>query len=188
MKINNMIDCKNTYRELFKSMFVQIYERYKSQPITKDTIYHIRGELDDLLGYFGLSDVEWGIDLEDNTFKITPLKISDKIVFEWLFDQPYDISNDKEYLLCSAIKRLKPSTCHRGYKEEFHDIYDVELGWRHPDILHKFEGIVSKSPKDQGFFTSKGRFVNREEAEVIAKECGQVIKLIGGILTSEDLY
>ncbi len=99
-----------------------------------------------------------------------------------------DTSNDKEYLLCAAIKRLKPSTCHRGYKEEFHDIYDVELGWRHPDILHKFEGIVSKSPKDQGFFTSKGRFVNREEAEVIAKECGQVTQLIGGVLTSEDLY
>lgn len=94
----------------------------------------------------------------------------------------------KEFILCAAIRRIKPNECIRVYHKQYQDIYEVELGWRHPDILHKFSGIVSKNPQDQGFFTSKGRFVTREEAEVIAKEAGQVDKLIGGILTSEDLY
>nr|DAL31682.1 MAG TPA_asm: hypothetical protein [Caudoviricetes sp.] len=38
------------------------------------------------------------------------------------------------------------------------------------------------------FYTSKGRFVTREEGLEIARAAGQVDKIIGGVLTSEDLY
>lgn len=94
----------------------------------------------------------------------------------------------QEYLLCSAIKRVEPVNCIRVYHEPYHDIYKYELGWRHPDIIHKFGSKVSKSPNDQGFLTSKCRFVTREEGEIIARKAGQIDKIIGGHLTSEDLY
>lgn len=99
-----------------------------------------------------------------------------------------NIDNTKEYLLCAAIRRVKERECHRTYWEQYHDIYKIELGWRHPDILHRFEGEVSKLLKDQGFYTSKGRFVTREEGLEIAKQSGQVNDIIGNVLTSEDLY
>lgn len=41
----------------------------------------------------------------------------------------------------------------------------------------------------QGFLTSAGRFVDRKEGEVVARESGQLKgKLIGSVLTSEDLW
>lgn len=40
----------------------------------------------------------------------------------------------------------------------------------------------------QGFYTSFGRFVNREEALQIAKEAGQVEETLSNRLFSEDLY
>lgn len=98
------------------------------------------------------------------------------------------IDNEKEYILCAAILRKEPSDCPRVYWPQYHDIYKCELGWRHPDILHKFQGIVRKDPDAQGFFTSHGRFVTRKEGLEIAKVCGQVNETIGGMLTSEDLY
>ena len=42
--------------------------------------------------------------------------------------------------------------------------------------------------EDQGFYTSKGRFVTREEGLLIARKAGQVDEILGGVLTSEDLY
>lgn len=98
------------------------------------------------------------------------------------------MSNTEEYLLCSAIRRFKERDCPKIYGDAFHDIYKIELGLRHPDILHRFKGEVSKSPKDQGFYTSFGRFVSREEGLKIARAVGQVDKIIGGFLTSEDLW
>jgi hypothetical protein len=42
---------------------------------------------------------------------------------------------------------------------------------------------------EQGFVTSTGEFLTREEAEVQARACGQLTKpLIGSVLTSEDLW
>lgn len=52
----------------------------------------------------------------------------------------------------------------------------------------RFRNEVSTSPNDQGFYTSKGRFVSREEGLKIARAAGQVNEIIGGVLTSEDLY
>lgn len=102
--------------------------------------------------------------------------------------QERKIDTSKEYLLCAAIRRKEERNCPKVYWEQFRDIYKIELGWRHPDILHRFIGEVTKDPDDQGFYTSKGRFVTREEGLIIARAAGQVGDIIGGVLTSEDLY
>jgi hypothetical protein len=53
-----------------------------------------------------------------------------------------------------------------------------ETGWR-----------LCQHESNQGFLTNTGRFVDRCEAEEIARNCGQVEgKLIGSILTSEDMW
>lgn len=42
---------------------------------------------------------------------------------------------------------------------------------------------------DQGFLDEDGKFLTREEAEVVARASGQLTKpIIGGELTSEDLW
>lgn len=97
-----------------------------------------------------------------------------------------------EYILCAAIKRKKPRKCNNPYHEETNDILNIELGYRHHDIFHRFSGELDISPKAQGFYTSKGRFVDRKEAYKIALEAGQLPKdrISDGIniLCSEDLY
>lgn len=97
------------------------------------------------------------------------------------------IDNSKEYILCAAIKRKKPKQCHRCYYQQLSDIFEIEIGYRHPDIMYRFFREVSREPSAQGFYTSKGRFVNRKEAAKIAYECGQTSEL-KDILYSEDLY
>ena len=49
---------------------------------------------------------------------------------------------------------------------------------------------VDTSQSDQGFLDSSGRFLNRKQALVNAELNGQLKngKIIGGILTSEDLW
>lgn len=94
---------------------------------------------------------------------------------------------EKEYILCAAILRKQESNAHHFYHEHLCDIYRCETGWRHPDILYRFKGIVSTNPYDQGFLTSKSRFVGRGEAARIAFEAGQ-IKEQKRTLFSEDLY
>jgi len=99
------------------------------------------------------------------------------------------IDNKKEYIICAAIQRLETHTCVKISKPR--DIYDVELGPRHMDILHRFEGQVHKGPKAQGFWTSHHRFVSREEAYELAVDCGQIIRGTtphNCRLFSEDLY
>ena len=77
-----------------------------------------------------------------------------------------------EYILCSAIKRIKPRETICNYHQN--DIHLIELGFRHHDILIRFRDEVSQDPADQGFYTSKGRFVNRIEAYEIALKAGQI--------------
>jgi len=95
-----------------------------------------------------------------------------------------------ERILCAATKRIAPRNCHNTYYEGTNDILNIELGYRHADILHRFQGEVSKNPYDQGFYTSKGRFINRQEAFKIAEKESQLIQISGayGTLYSEDLY
>ena len=97
------------------------------------------------------------------------------------------IDNKQEYILCAAIKRLNPRDCPKLYVEKYQDIYSIEVGWRHMDILHRFTGEVHLSPQNQGFYTSYGRYVSREEAAKIAFNCGQ-IKEKKDTLFSEDIY
>lgn len=94
------------------------------------------------------------------------------------------MDNRSEYILAAALKRHVPKHVNLP-----NDLPNVEIGLRHFDIRDRFPGEVSMKMDDQGFLTSKGRFVSREEAEVIARNCGQLTgDLIGGILTSEDLW
>lgn len=95
------------------------------------------------------------------------------------------IDNNKEYILCAAIKRKKPRNCYKCYWLQLSDIFEIELGYRHPDIMHRFFREVDNSY--QGFYTSKGRFVDRKEAAKIAYNCGQIDKQVD-VLFSEDLY
>ena len=93
------------------------------------------------------------------------------------------IDNSKEYILCAAIKRKQPREG-SPYWEGTNDIMNIEIGYRHHDIFHRFNnrGIhknyenceVSNRMEDQGFYTSKGRFVDRYEGMKIAYEAGQV--------------
>ena len=94
------------------------------------------------------------------------------------------MDNTKEYILCAALRRKEPKDINLP-----NDLPFIEIGLRHFDIRDRFSGEVSMKMDDQGFLTSHGRFVSRQEAEDIARNCGQVVgDLIGGVLTSEDLY
>lgn len=98
------------------------------------------------------------------------------------------MNNKKEYILCAAILRKEVNTCHKVYWPKDQDIYKCEIGWRHGDILHRFRGIVSMDGYDQGFYTSKGRYLNRDDARTVAKEAGQIPEDFNSMLMSEDLY
>lgn len=97
----------------------------------------------------------------------------------------------KEYILCAAIKRKEPRPVIRNpYYEGQNDILNIELGYRHHDIMIRFYDELEQGPNAQGFYTSKGRFVSREEAYEIADAANQIVESTGGkgTLYSEDLY
>lgn len=95
---------------------------------------------------------------------------------------------DKEYILCAAVKRKIPRDC-KPYHEGTNDICNIEIGYRHHDIMQRF-GKDELDLTKQGFYTSKGRFVDRKEARIIAIEAGQVSDTpnLSSRLFSEDLY
>ena len=100
-----------------------------------------------------------------------------------------EVNNKKEYILCAAIKRIEPKKC-TPYYEGMNDICNIEIGYRHHDILQRFRGEVSTKQVDQGFYTSNGRFVGRHEAMLIAWKAEQVSakKAFGGNFNSiEDI-
>lgn len=93
----------------------------------------------------------------------------------------------EEFILCAAILRKEPRDSGCNYYDN--DIQNIELGYRHHDILIRFRGEVSTQQEDQGFYTSRGRFVDRKEAFEIAKSAGQIeTGEDRGVLFSEDLY
>ena len=104
-----------------------------------------------------------------------------------------DKNSKKEYILCAAIKRKTPINVEsKNYKTstlEDDDIYSIEIGRRHNDIIARFGKLYLDVARGQGFYTSWGRFVSREEALQIAKDAGQVSVTISETkLFSEDLY
>ena len=77
---------------------------------------------------------------------------------------------ESEKLVCAAIK----------YKRKFHLFYQYVFGKTHGDCIVKFAELNLPSAKrnlkieKQGFWTTKGRFVDRIEAKQIALEAGQI--------------
>lgn len=130
-------------------------------------------------------------DFIEQAKKLYPLKENAECFTAFIQGVKFALSHlyKEEYILCSAIKRIEPKEAIIYYKN---DLHLIELGYRHCDILAYYKGIVSRSSYDQGFYTSKGRFVDRKTAMKIALKCGQVLEenlhnsLIG--LFSEDLY
>jgi len=107
-------------------------------------------------------------------------------------------SKDKnqEYLLCSAIYyddgEVHEDT--RGLPRNKTTGFYI-AGWRH----HNCYGMLFTTiPRDrivleyceEGFLTSKGNFLDREESKKLALEIGQVTEesMIATVLTSEDLW
>ena len=92
--------------------------------------------------------------------------------------------NDDEWILCSAIQRKTPREC-TPYYEGTNDICHIELGMRHHDIFHRFPDELNET--EQGFYTSKGRYVDRKEGAEIAYAAGQIDTPVSRLF-SEDLY
>lgn len=66
----------------------------------------------------------------------------------------------------------------------------IFLGKSHADCFHQARNVgvkMSQKALDQGFFTSKGRYVTRSDAAFVAIEAGQVREGIV-VLFSEDLW
>ena len=100
-------------------------------------------------------------------------------------------NSKREYILCAAIKRLNPVKVknynYQTINQHLDDIYSIEIGRRHNDIIARF-GKLHLDVTKQGFYTSWGRFVDRKEALQIAKDAGQVEETNFNQLYSEDLY
>jgi hypothetical protein len=65
----------------------------------------------------------------------------------------------------------------------------IHTGRRHCDILRSAPTFGGYKHGEQGFVDNFGIFVNRYQAERIARRAGQLIDEVkGGVLTSEDLW
>lgn len=90
------------------------------------------------------------------------------------------MNNKVEYIICAAVLRKEPRKIEGcgPYKEKNNDILKIEIGYRHHDIWQRFHDELKipeeGEPDTNGFYTSKGRFVSREEGMKIAFEAGQV--------------
>lgn len=108
------------------------------------------------------------------------------------------MKKNKEFIICSAIwyqdlptQRLLPKNIIKG---------TVILGYRHMqciDLLKHLTNLRSVQKAidgvgnyEQGFITNLNRFVDRNEAWIIAKNANQIINdnPIKNILFSEDLW
>lgn len=71
-----------------------------------------------------------------------------------------------------------------------HAVYSVPPPGRHGDVFALDKATHQCAPEDQGFLTSTGRFVERDEALTIAAAAGQIIVKTGpaDILFSEDVW
>lgn len=98
---------------------------------------------------------------------------------------------EKEYILCAAI-------WHKDFSSTTGLPINLKTGLvicgrRHADCIHtywKFTGLSTDSSAEQGFMTSRDRFVNRKEGYEIAESAGQIMdgRGDGRTLFSEDLY
>lgn len=85
-----------------------------------------------------------------------------------------------ERIIAAAYKVKPEFICPNGGVrkttiKERDDIYECRIGRHHAEILHIFGEEVDHNT--DGFYTSYGRWVNREDAAKIALACGQIKKL-----------
>lgn len=102
------------------------------------------------------------------------------------------LSNGKiEYVMCAA-------NYYNDGKDHMFQPYNIDkgfivCGWRHSCCGMTYLAL-NKEAKcwdncEQGFLTTKNRFLNREDALKLVKETGQLKgNIMGGVLTSEDLW
>ena len=86
------------------------------------------------------------------------------------------------YFAVPLSERNQETVHHIG---KYHDICNIELGMRHHDIFHRFPEEMNE--REQGFYTSKGRYVDRKEGAEIAYAAGQIDSPVDKLF-SEDLY
>lgn len=110
------------------------------------------------------------------------------------------IDNSKEYIVASAYflkERNFPSEKRLIYKhqnirsedDKYDDIYDLRISRHHAEILHQFGKEVNH--RTDGFYTSWGRWVDRETAAKIAVASGQCAEgslIMGDRLDSSDVF
>lgn len=83
--------------------------------------------------------------------------------------------------IIAAAYKVKPefeqngSVYQSGGTKVIDDIYRCRIGRHHAEILHMWGKQVEHN--SDGFYTSFGRWVDREEAAKIALACGQITKL-----------
>lgn len=100
-------------------------------------------------------------------------------------------NGETEYVMCAANHwndgkdhSYQPYNVDKGY---------IIGGWRHPCIGQTYMATHPEAKRwdncEQGFLTTKNRFLTREEALELVISTGQHSgKIIGGMLTSEDLW
>lgn len=104
------------------------------------------------------------------------------------------MTNREEYILCAAI-------WYKDFPKPAHSVINCDrgvvlCGYSHAHIIHQHVILMKKRSAEmgeyeQGFLTSKNRFVGREESLIIALRENQVLDLKeirGNRLFSEDLY
>lgn len=102
------------------------------------------------------------------------------------------LNNGKtEYVMCAA--NWIDDGIEYTFKPYNIDTGRVYSGHRHPQIFELTKDIYPFSEYGkstvQGFLTTKNRFLNREEALELVQKNGQLTKpILGGVLTSEDLW
>lgn len=105
---------------------------------------------------------------------------------------------EKETILCAAVwyKELpllnEAPLRLRGFSPDNVDRGIVMCGWRHANIIHQKYALTGLSDAksgefEQGFLTSRNRFLGRKEAHDLFVENGGVPEF-KGTLYSEDLY
>lgn len=100
----------------------------------------------------------------------------------------------KETIIAAAIRFTTPDEFRgqQGYPDEL--IVSAPPPARHHSLMHPMFNLTGKrtATHDQGFITSTGRYVSREEAHAIAVASRQPLidhhSRIGGVLYSEDIW
>lgn len=126
-----------------------------------------------------------------------------KIAFKNSEGREPNMNNSEDMRIVSAIQlgiqhSFKNSNTEKILCAAIHNPEEIDMagnpliycGLRHPNILWQSK-LISRNPRHQGFLTTSGRFVDREEALQIALLNNQVVNVSnirGNKLYSEDLY